>query len=803
MAFRPSCLIVLVLSCLCYIFYRVTHRITLFVIHFICVMVGKNRTPPTGAKKPGKSPILPNVASMLDATQECEVVLTDPIIEALAKVDALESQVVSLRNEIKSITETLNKFRPLVHLSEGPNPDEHTDLSSASALLNVIAHEVDQRIRRANNAVIFNVPDNMPLTKVLRMLLNACNLPLDCCSATRLRKIPGRSCPILIKFGRYELAKQFISARLTIKQRANLGPILIKPDKTPLERSILPTTVTPSKCAIPATKLMAKTITAPPAACPQISCNVDMDLSEQGDPVGRLPPNYAGSNRNTTKYPTSTAPLNASAHIIRNSEPPLSASDVCDTDSEIPSLAFLSSNDSPITGAGNSKRAPFHSSTAYMNTDEGSLTHMSPWLTATMSPKYRSTKKATKQPTSTAAPLSASANIKKSSQLPLHTSDTCDTDFEIPSLAFLSSSDLRITGAGDTTRAPIHPSTAHMFADEGGSSRISPRPASTPRQCNKATVAKRTAITVPNIALEPNASSFQAMRFDTLKSSLLRRSPPTALTSTAKRFLPNNKKHAVLSTSKTESTNSAEAKKRPAFCGSDMSDTDLEPSCAGFSSHNGLSASGARGSLRPIADKVPTYSNPHQSWSKPMSARTPDTSRRHNEATLDKRAELTKAYSLPLPKQPRFQTRRWNSVKPSTLRSGPPSATAITATTFSHTRGKGYLLDAPSPIVQAQAHNYHNPIASSHVHINQMYSGDTAALHLPYRRPHETRTPYTIESPITPAQNTAPFLWNTVGYGPPFQTRPEQVPALYHLTRFLDMIQLAPSSMCHTLGQHL
>lgn len=204
-------------------------------------------------------------------SNECNVLLHDPLTEAMLKVNALENQVKSLKNDIVTINETLAKVMPLVHLTSIQNHTKPSDLSEAGKLLDAIAYETNERARRACNAILFNVPDRLLLSNLMRSLLNFCKMPQDCCTASRLRKTRGRTCPVLIKFTGHELAKRFVAASFILKQQAQLGSLVIREDLTPLQRATLRAKPPPSN---------KKARSAPRNVTPNTRGAVDLDSSD-------------------------------------------------------------------------------------------------------------------------------------------------------------------------------------------------------------------------------------------------------------------------------------------------------------------------------------------------------------------------------------------------------------------------------------------------------------------------------------------------------------------------------------------
>lgn len=172
------------------------------------------------------------------ALKKCSVVLSDLPTDALARVQLLEDQVTKLKNELASLNKTVAILAPLSSLMDPHDSGNPTALKAAGNLLSTIASEISERIKRSCNVIIFNVPDRLSLDTVKHLILSICGLPVDACSCKRLMKRSiKRSCPIIFTFRSPELAKCCLLKKHEVRLGLNFGPILIKPDETPIQRA--------------------------------------------------------------------------------------------------------------------------------------------------------------------------------------------------------------------------------------------------------------------------------------------------------------------------------------------------------------------------------------------------------------------------------------------------------------------------------------------------------------------------------------------------------------------------------------
>ena len=178
-------------------------------------------------------------------TNSCTIPLVDILSNSNDKFNQLERKVTEIDSKLDSIdqvTSSLAKLAPLLILFDAiPNfTKSHT--SDTCRFIDSISSEVFQRTARSKNAVVFNVPDRLPLAAVKATLLTASALSSVPCICTRLRKRTQRySCPLLFQFPNELICKEFISKQTIISRTTCFKNIKINIDKTPLQRAALKT----------------------------------------------------------------------------------------------------------------------------------------------------------------------------------------------------------------------------------------------------------------------------------------------------------------------------------------------------------------------------------------------------------------------------------------------------------------------------------------------------------------------------------------------------------------------------------
>lgn len=191
------------------------------------------RTPPIAKTPKGIPP---------PAVKKCAVVVHDAFSAIVNNIKSLQSDVTDLKNQIATfgylvnVVKQLEPLSVLTHEAESPTID---NLRGAAIFIDAVTVEILSRVRCANNAVVFNVSDRIPLTSVRNILLKASSLDNVNCTCLRLRKnIQRRNCPILFQFQDATTANRFIKSAGLIANNTTFKTIKVLADMTPLQREV-------------------------------------------------------------------------------------------------------------------------------------------------------------------------------------------------------------------------------------------------------------------------------------------------------------------------------------------------------------------------------------------------------------------------------------------------------------------------------------------------------------------------------------------------------------------------------------
>ncbi|KAF4531070.1 hypothetical protein B566_EDAN019079, partial [Ephemera danica] len=158
-------------------------------------------------------------------------------MDTLERLKAMEIELNHLQEFRNTTLTLLEKLQPLTQFFETGIETDLLEASKAGKFFEFITTEIFHRQDSSKNAVVFNIPDNVPLKTVQNTLLKACRMSATNCTCTRLRKHKIKyTCPILFKFDNVNLARQFIASKSTLQQQTPYKTISIIKDKTVLER---------------------------------------------------------------------------------------------------------------------------------------------------------------------------------------------------------------------------------------------------------------------------------------------------------------------------------------------------------------------------------------------------------------------------------------------------------------------------------------------------------------------------------------------------------------------------------------
>ncbi|CAH8493109.1 unnamed protein product [Dicrocoelium dendriticum] len=168
---------------------------------------------------------------------EHSAVTAESPIKAIETIAALELQLKDLKERFESLYQVLEQFNSIKYLFNTPDTPKIEHLRSVGNLIQHVAFEVHDRIKRSKNVIAFNLPEKLSLESISSAVANDCHIERRQFSCVRLRKkSPKQVCPVLFKFSNDTLAEKFICSRSALSLRKDYVSMVLKPDLTVLQR---------------------------------------------------------------------------------------------------------------------------------------------------------------------------------------------------------------------------------------------------------------------------------------------------------------------------------------------------------------------------------------------------------------------------------------------------------------------------------------------------------------------------------------------------------------------------------------
>jgi hypothetical protein len=202
-------------------------------------MSSRNKKTPSAANNRKRPRALISTPELSSEQRTCDlsVKVTDLLADTVQRVHDLECEVQILRAAHGNSEKLLADLNALTFLMGNVTDPDPKVASTAGAFINSVAAEVANRIRCAKNAIVLNIPDNLPLALAHEQLFMSCGIDFRCGDCIRLRKrSPKYPCPILFRFQNEAQAKTFISSQLHLQKYTRFKSVRILRDRTPLER---------------------------------------------------------------------------------------------------------------------------------------------------------------------------------------------------------------------------------------------------------------------------------------------------------------------------------------------------------------------------------------------------------------------------------------------------------------------------------------------------------------------------------------------------------------------------------------
>ena len=107
------------------------------------------------------------------APQVCSVSLIDIADVASSKYTTVLQDIEALSSKLTSLGQLVSKLTPLAYLFDTTLQSSRPNMHNVGTFIDSVATEVASRIKNAKNAIVFNVPDRIPLTVVKSVILRA------------------------------------------------------------------------------------------------------------------------------------------------------------------------------------------------------------------------------------------------------------------------------------------------------------------------------------------------------------------------------------------------------------------------------------------------------------------------------------------------------------------------------------------------------------------------------------------------------------------------------------------------------
>nr|CAH8820338.1 unnamed protein product [Trichobilharzia regenti]CAH8820637.1 unnamed protein product [Trichobilharzia regenti]CAH8837774.1 unnamed protein product [Trichobilharzia regenti]CAH8839246.1 unnamed protein product [Trichobilharzia regenti]CAH8853654.1 unnamed protein product [Trichobilharzia regenti] len=175
------------------------------------------------------------------------------VSEIQKKLDQFDSMSLPISNTTESRSDigqvkclldvTQNKLLnldPIACLLERHPKISPDNLNKAENLIDCLATEVMKRITSSHQAIVYNVPDSLPLKTVRHKILICCGMASVPCECKRLRKKSNQAnCPIIFKFSNSLDASKFTKCQDHLRLNSSYKSITVAQDKTPCQRRIM------------------------------------------------------------------------------------------------------------------------------------------------------------------------------------------------------------------------------------------------------------------------------------------------------------------------------------------------------------------------------------------------------------------------------------------------------------------------------------------------------------------------------------------------------------------------------------
>ena len=162
------------------------------------------------------------------------------IQKSVSNIVELHSDSEQVKSPLDVTEKKLAALDPLACLLEKDHELVPDNLNKVENLIDCLAIEVMKRISSSHQAIVYNLPDSVPLKTIRKKVLSCCGMINLACECRRLRKKSTQStCPIIFQFSNPIDASNFIKLQEQLRLKSSYKSVTIAQDRTPCQRRIM------------------------------------------------------------------------------------------------------------------------------------------------------------------------------------------------------------------------------------------------------------------------------------------------------------------------------------------------------------------------------------------------------------------------------------------------------------------------------------------------------------------------------------------------------------------------------------
>ena len=157
------------------------------------------------------------------------------------------NEITQLKEKINNLETSLAKLSYLAMLNDPSVDINPNEMKKTDTLINVIAHEVTERLNRAKHMILLNIPDNINTKVITCEIQRVLNIKDPSISCHRLRRKSFRfPCPVIPKFSSASDADNIYRNQGLLKLHPLFKNVIIRSDNTKRQcKSLFENDITP------------------------------------------------------------------------------------------------------------------------------------------------------------------------------------------------------------------------------------------------------------------------------------------------------------------------------------------------------------------------------------------------------------------------------------------------------------------------------------------------------------------------------------------------------------------------------